>query len=197
MKFFQQRLLSSGLVAVALAFAGCADTASPAAQSEIASAVSCPTTQPFELFPEDTSPLDPSFDAFNAGARHGHTWCRLAELSWYGTPACPSAPVTLSDIIDELSRFDPLLRGYAIADGELLTAAEIAAIEPFTTVCSAGGPGFATAVHDNVSQSEPQGWVINTEIRCHNCHEFARVYVIWYPADKQVVIAPFVHGYDS
>jgi hypothetical protein len=105
--------------------------------------------------------------------------------------------VTFADIIDQLSWTDTLLRGYSFGDGEVLSAAEVAAIEPFTTVCSPGGPGVASAVDSNVSGSAPQGWAVDNEIPCHDCHEFARVYVLWYPSDRAVLVLPYVTGYDS
>lgn len=197
MTFFQKISLSSGMVAMVLALVGCAGDAPAPARAEEVSALTCPDPQPLELTPEDPSALDPSIATFNAGARNGFTWCRLDEASLYSTPACPEAPVTFADIIDQLGGSHELLRGYTFGDGQVLTAAEVAAIEPFGTVCSPGGPGVASAVDANVSGSTPQGWVVDSEIPCQNCHEFAHVYVLWYPADRMVLVLPFVTGFDS
>lgn len=196
MQLIQKSSLSSGILAIGLALVGCAGDAAPT-HAEAVSALSCPSPQPFALIPEDPSALDPAIATFNAGARSGFTWCRIAETSLYSTPACPATPVTFTDIIDWLSMTDSLLRGYSFSDGDVLTADEIAEIEPYTTVCSPGGPGVATAVDGSVSGSAPQGWVIDSEIRCHNCHEFAHVYVLWYPADRMVLVLPYVTGFDS
>jgi hypothetical protein len=198
MKLFQRTSRSSGAVAMVLAsLIGCAEDAPPPARADEVSALTCPEPQPIELTPEDPSALAPSIATFNVGARNGFTWCRLDEASLYSTPACPEAPVTLADIIDQLGASDEMLRGYSFADGQVLTAAEVAAIEPFGTVCSPGGPGVASAVDANVSGSTPEGWVVDSEIPCHNCHEFAHVYVLWYPADRMVLVLPYVTGFDS
>lgn len=152
---------------------------------------------PPSLTPGSTTSLQPARTTFNANARNGYTWCRLGTLSRYSEPLCPQKPVTLQQVVDELVELDGDLRGWTFADGQVLTAAQIAAIEPFTTSCSSGGPGFYAAVRANVSTSTPQGWLIESEVPCHNCHEFGRFYVLYYPSNGQVLVIPYITGYDS
>lgn len=165
-----------------------------AACSGAGCAATCP--EPV-LSSEDASVLDPAVATFNAGARSGFTWCRIAPLSQYSTAVCPAAPPSLATIVEQVIAVEDELRGWSFADGQVLTAAQVAAIEPFTTTCSPGGPGFASAVSANISGATPQGWVIGSEVPCHNCHEFGNFYVIWYPADGQVLLVPYITGYDS
>lgn len=152
---------------------------------------------PPSLTPGSTASLEPARTTFNANARNGYTWCRLGTLSRYSEPVCPSKPITLQQVVDGLVEIDGDLRGWSFADGQVLTSAQIAAIEPFTTTCSSGGPAFYTAVRSNVSSSTPQGWLVESELPCHNCHEFGRYYVLYYPSNGQVLVIPYITGYDS
>ncbi len=170
------------------------------ALSGTCSGAGCPATcsaPDVELNPEDTSALTPAVTTFNAGARSGYTWCYVAPVSQYSTDVCPSDPTTLEAVVEQLTYEKDELRGWSFADGQVLTAAQIAAIEPFTTTCSPGGPALATSVRNNVSSAPVQGWLIESEVPCHNCHEFGRFYVLWYPADGQILWLPYVTGYDS
>jgi hypothetical protein len=157
-------------------------------------ALTCPDP---ELTPEDASALEPAIAAFNLGASRGFAWCRIAPVTQYSEPVCPADPIDLETVVNQVIEVEGGLRGWSFADGQVLTAAQVAAIEPFTTVCSPGGPGFAASVHANVSGATPQGWVVTSEIPCHNCHEFSNYYILWYPADGQVLVIPYVTGYDS
>jgi hypothetical protein len=152
--------------------------------------------EPLQLTEEDASALDPAIATFNAGARNGFDWCGLASPSRYSTPACPEQSVDLQTIVEQVIATDQNLGGYGFADGAVQTAAEIAAALPFGTSCSSGGPAVAQAVRDHVSGAQPQGWLITSEVPCHNCHEFLSYLVLWYP-DGQVLVLPYLTGYDS
>jgi hypothetical protein len=169
------------------------------ALSGTCSGAGCPAScaPDVELVAEDASALTPAITTFNAGARSGYTWCRVAEVSQYSTDVCPATPSSLQAVVDQLVNYEEALRGWSFADGQVLTAAQVAAIEPFTTTCSPGGPALATSVRTNVSSAPVQGWLVESEVPCHNCHEFGRFYVLWYPADGQVLLIPYVTGYDS
>jgi hypothetical protein len=181
----------------AMASAACATDESPALErldAEVAVAA-CPA-EPV-LTPRSSSALTPAITAFNAGARSGYTWCRVASVSQYSLQVCPATNASLQAVVDQLVNYEGDLRGWSFADGQVLTAAQIAAIEPFTTVCSPGGPALAASVRANVSRRQPMGWLIESEVPCHNCHEFGAFYVLYYPADGRVLLIPYVTGYDS
>lgn len=157
----------------------------------------CPNPQPLSLNPEDPSALDPAIATFNAGARNGGDWCSLTAPAWlYSLPVCLAQPATLESVVTEVIAQSQDLGGYFFSDGTVLTAAEIQQSLPFSTSCSAGGPGVAQAVSANVSGTTPQGWVITSEVPCHNCHEFNHYMVLLYP-DGNVLVLPYVTGYDS
>ena len=171
--------------------------ANPAAEdavSSISSALTCPAPA---LTPVDASSLTAARNTFNAGARSGYTWCRIGTLTRYSEPVCPASPISLETVVNQITEVDGDLRGWSFADGTVLTSTQIAAIEPFTTTCSPGGPAFATAVRTKVSSAPRQGWLIESEVPCHNCHEFGRFYVLWYPSEGKVLVIPYITGYDS
>lgn len=160
-------------------------------------AQTCPNPQPLSLTQQDASALDPALATFNAGARNGGDWCRLMTPAWlYTTPTCLQQPATLQAVVEEVIAQSQDLGGYTFADGTVLTTAEIQASLPFSTSCSPGGPGVAQSVASNVSATTPQGWVLTSEVPCHNCHEFYHYLVLWYP-DGKVLVLPYVTGYDS
>lgn len=161
------------------------------------SGAGCPSTcAPLALTPVDASALSPSIAAFNAGARNGFDWCSLSAASQYSTPTCPGQPNSLADVVDQVTAIDQNLGGFTFADGTVLTAAEIAQSLPFGTSCSQGGPGVAQAVTSTVSSQAPEGWLLTSEVPCHNCHEFNHYLVLSYP-DGAVLVLPYVTGFDS
>lgn len=156
---------------------------------------SCPAEP--ALAETDASALAPAVATFNAGARNGYTWCRVAPISQYALQACPANNTSLEAVVNQLVNYEGDLRGWSFADGEVLSATEVAAIEPFSTVCSPGGPGLAASIRANVSSGLVMGWLISGEVPCHNCHEFGSFYVLYYPLDGKVILVPYITGYDS
>lgn len=168
----------------------------PFSLSSACSGAGCVTTCGISLAAEDATVLDPAIATFNAGARNGFDWCSLSAASWYSLPVCLDPSTTFAEVVDEVIAQSQDLAGYTFADGAVLTSAQIQQSLPFGTSCSAGGPQVAAAVSSNVSGASPQGWVITSEVPCHNCHEFNHWLVLWYP-DGNVLVLPYVTGYDS
>lgn len=145
---------------------------------------------PFSLTGKDATALAPAVKAaHDACPRTSGSWCSVGPAAAFTYPRCVARPPTQDEVNeaalaeDRGGRFDP-------SAGTALTRAQL-------LMTQALGGGLLTAIDAFAGDTDVRATVFESEVSCHNCHEWAIKYVLLYPRTRTVVVVDGTHGYDS
>jgi hypothetical protein len=149
--------------------------------------------EPLSLAPIDETPLDPAIEAWNlAQGPSGFVWSHISGVAAYDTPECPAVPPTIQAVVEKLAEADQ--NQPPAEDGTITDRAGL--LQSFF-FGGAGGSALLAAVDAFAGGGEVQAWLYESEIRCHNCHDFLARAVLFYPQSGVVLVLVGNHGYDS
>ncbi|WP_342374481.1 hypothetical protein NVS55_24360 [Myxococcus stipitatus] len=158
----------------------------------------CAETPPqaLSLEPRDAASLEPARAAWNVGS-NGGVWYGLKPIQAYSTPRCPQSPPTLQGIFEKLQWSAEYRELPAFEDGTVTNRAGLGqSVFLSDSGYGDGGPLLA-AIDAYAGGGEVQAWFATSEVPCHNCHEFNRFAVLYYPATRTVIVLQGYTGYDS
>lgn len=149
--------------------------------------------EPIALTEISTASLTDEIATFNANCPNGGDWCELTEARAFTVPACTDEPVTIARIIELLGDQNWPDDTY----GDYVDDAGLATSMFFASSPSSGGPGLAAAVDALAGSTTATGWNGTNEFPCHNCHNWYKRTIAYYPATNTVVVIDGVYGWDS
>lgn len=146
---------------------------------------------PFELKSTDASALAPAVkNAHDKCPRNSGSWCTVGPAQAFTYAPCTAMSPTPDQVhtaalmaTDRSGAFDPRY-------GSSLTRAELSMAQAFKT-------GLLTAIDAFAGDTDVRAVLFEAEEPCHNCHQFAQKYVLFYPKTRVVVVVDGSHGYDS
>lgn len=146
---------------------------------------------PFTLTGTDASALAPAVKtAHDKCPRNSGSWCSVGSAQSFTYAACTAMSPTPDQVsaeaiaaTDRTGAFDPRY-------GSSLTRAELAMAQAFKT-------GLLTPIDAFAGDTDVRAALFEAEEPCHNCHQFAQKYILFYPKTRVVVVVDGSHGYDS
>ncbi|MCP3103472.1 hypothetical protein LZ198_31770 [Myxococcus sp. K15C18031901] len=150
------------------------------------------------LTPVDASSLSPAIAAWNAGSNNG-AWHHLEPIDAYSTPACTNPPATIQAVMEEVhGGLSQQYQGFpAIEDGVFTNRAGLSQSVFFENGYYGNGVALLAAIDAYAGGGNVQAWIADYEVPCHNCHQFNKVAVLFYPSSGKVLVLQGYTGYDS
>lgn len=165
--------------------------------SRCASLDVCATQAPGDLtlVSQPLPGVEVAAQAWNDAAYNGGVWGSVEVPAGWSFAQCE--PVELEALVAEVIGSDQNLAGFDFAWGSVLDRAGLAGTAAFGASYSPEGPALLAAIEAAVGSQRVEAWVGESEIPCPNCHEWADLYVLYYPDVARVVVITATHGWDS
>lgn len=139
----------------------------------------------------DASSLDAAVRAAHAACpRTGGSWCSVGPALAFTHPRCLSTPPTVQQINEEALRETDRSGAFDPRYGVALSRSALLMTQTFRS-------GLLAAIDTFAGDTAVQATQFESEEPCHNCHQFALKYVLYYPATQVVVVVDGSYGYDS
>lgn len=150
-----------------------------------------PATVALSLASRDASALAPAVRAADAACpRTGGSWCNVAAALAFAHPRCVSPAPTVQQINEEALRESDRSGAFDPRYGVALSRDSLRMTQAFRT-------GLLAAIDAFVGDTDLHATQFESEEPCHNCHQFALKYVLYYPRKQTVVVVDGSYGYDS
>lgn len=158
--------------------------------TDVCDTVPAPTL-PFALVTTDATPLAPAVkDAHDNCPRNSGSWCSVGPAASFSYARCTAMSPTQDQVnaealaaTDRRGSFDPRY-------GTSLTRAQLEMTQAFKR-------GLLTTIDTFAGDTDVRATLFESEESCHNCHQFAQKYILFYPRTRVVVVIDGSHGYDS
>lgn len=146
---------------------------------------------PFALTGTDATALSAAVkSAHDLCPRTGGSWCSVGPAATFTYARCVAMSPTLAQVgaaalaeTDHGGSFDPRY-------GTEQTRAQLLTMQTFKT-------GLLTAIDRFAGDTDVRALQFESEEPCHNCHQFAHKFVLFYPRTRVVVVIDGSYGYDS
>ncbi|NMO21142.1 hypothetical protein HPC49_39705 [Pyxidicoccus fallax] len=144
--------------------------------------------QPLSLTEIDASSLESARVAWNAGS-NPYSWSSITGIDAYVAPMCPSAPITLQALWQQLTDLGMNLPYFYWGYVTDRSGVDFGG--------GTRGAAFMSALDTFAGTGPIQAWMGSEEIPCHNCHAFRDYTLLYYPSSGKVLMLVGESGYDS
>lgn len=143
------------------------------------------------LIARDASPLDAAVRAAHAACpRTGGSWCSVGPAWAFAHSRCVTPTPTVQQINEEALRETDRSGAFDPRYGVSLSRAALLMTQTFKS-------GLLSAIDGFAGDTMVQATQFESEEPCHNCHQFALKFVLYYPRTQVVVVVDGSYGYDS